>query len=107
LESEIAFILRGLSFLLNHCEKQVKILKMGNLLNRITIVDGVCNGKPTIRGMRITAQTILEFILAGDTDEDILKAFPVLEQEDLQAVKQFALRVMSNDFSIREIKIAA
>ena len=80
---------------------------MGNLLNRITIVDGVCNGKPTIRGMRITAQTVLEFILAGDTDEDILESYPFLELEDIQAVKQFALRVMSNDFSIREIKIAA
>ena len=80
---------------------------MSDLINRITIVDGVCNGKPTIRGMRITAQTVLEFILAGDTDEDILESYPFLEQEDIQAVKQFALRMMSNDFSIREIKIAA
>ena len=80
---------------------------MGNLLNRITIVDGVCNGKPTIRGMRITAKTILEFILAGDTDEDILESYPFLKLEDIQAVKQFALRIMSNDFSIREIKMAA
>ena len=80
---------------------------MGNLLNRITIVDGVCNGKPTIRGMRITAHTVLEFILAGNTDEDISESYPFLELEDIQAVKQFALRIMSNDFSIREIKIAA
>lgn len=80
---------------------------MGNLMNRITIVDDVCNGKPTIRGMRITAQTVLEFILAGDTDEDILEAFPVLEQEDLQAVKEFALHLLANNYSIREIKIAA
>ena len=76
-------------------------------MNRITIVDDVCNGKPTIRGMRITAQTVLEFILAGDTDEDILEAFPVLEKEDLQAVKQFALHLLSNNYSIKEIKIAA
>ena len=61
---------------------------MSNLIDRITIVDGVCNGKPTIRGMRITAQTVLEFILAGDTDEDILEAYPFLEQEDINAVKQ-------------------
>ncbi len=80
---------------------------MGNLMNRITIVDDVCNGKPTIRGMRITAQTILEFILAGDTDEDILESYPFLELEDIQAVKQYALHMMSNNFSIRDIKIAA
>ena len=80
---------------------------MSDLINRITIVDGVCNGKPTIRGMRITAQTVLEFILAGDTDEDILEAFPVLEQEDIYAVKQFALHLLNNNYSIRDIKIAA
>jgi uncharacterized protein (DUF433 family) len=80
---------------------------MGNLMNRITIVDDVCNGKPTIRGMRITAQTVLEFILAGDTDEDILESYPFLELEDIQAVKQYALHMMSNNFSIRDIKIAA
>ena len=61
---------------------------MSHLIDRITIIDGVCNGKPTIRGMRITAQTVLEFILVGDTDEDILEAYPVLEQEDINAVKQ-------------------
>ena len=80
---------------------------MGNLLNRITIVDDVCNGKPTIRGMRITAQTILEFILAGDTNEDILEAFPFLENEDIEAVKQFVLHLLAHNYSIREIKMAA
>jgi uncharacterized protein (DUF433 family) len=80
---------------------------MGNLLNRITIVDGVCNGKPTIRGMRVTAQTVLEFILAGDTDEDILDVYPFLELEDIQAVKQFAVHLLSSNISIREIKMAA
>ncbi len=80
---------------------------MSNLTSRITISDGVCNGKPTIRGMRITAQTILEFILAGDTDHDILEAYPVLEIEDIEAVKQFALNLMNNNYSIRDIKIAA
>ena len=64
---------------------------MSDLINRITIVDGVCNGKPTIRGMRITVQTILEFILAGDTNDDILESYPFLEQEDIEAVKLFAI----------------
>ena len=57
--------------------------------------------------MRITAQTILEFILAGDTDEDILESYPFLEYDDIQAVKQFALHMMSSNFPIRDIKIAA
>jgi uncharacterized protein (DUF433 family) len=64
---------------------------MGDLINRITIVEGVCNGKPTIRGMRITAQTVLEFILAGDTNDDIIESYPFLEKEDIEAVKLFAI----------------
>jgi uncharacterized protein (DUF433 family) len=35
------------------------------LLKRITVDDRICNGKPVIRGMRITAQTVLEFLMAG------------------------------------------
>jgi len=31
--------------------------------DRITINDEICNGKPTIRGLRITVQTILEYLI--------------------------------------------
>ena len=48
--------------------------------NRITIVPAVCNGKPTIRGMRITVQTVLEYLSAGESQEEILRQFPCLSQ---------------------------
>jgi len=35
--------------------------------NRITIDVNICNGKSTIRGKRITAQTVLEFLSAGES----------------------------------------
>ena len=38
---------------------------MENYLERITINEGLCNGKPTIRGYRITVKTILEYLAAG------------------------------------------
>jgi uncharacterized protein (DUF433 family) len=47
------------------------------LNGRITIDPGVCNGKPTLRGKRITVQTILEFLSAGDSEEEILAQYPV------------------------------
>lgn len=65
------------------------------LLNRITIIPDLCNGKPTIRGMRITVETLLEFLTAGDSVEDILIAYPFLEKEDIQASVAYALKNLS------------
>ena len=61
---------------------------MENLLKRITINENVCNGKPTIRGYRITVRTILEYIAAGETVENLLEAYPFLEKEDIDACLQ-------------------
>ena len=49
----------------------------------------ICNGKPTIKGTRITVQSVMSFILAGDTDEDVLEGYPRMTADDLQACKEF------------------
>ena len=59
-------------------------------MERITIIPDLCNGKPTIRGMRITVKTILEYIAAGETVENILEAYPILEKEDIVAALNYA-----------------
>jgi len=51
---------------------------------KITIDADVCNGKPTIRGQRITVQTILEFLSAGESNEEILRQYPTLTQKDIE-----------------------
>ena len=63
---------------------------------RITIIPDVCNGKPTIRGKRITVQTILEFLSAGESSEEILKQYPTLEEKDILACLSFASQMMAN-----------
>ncbi len=63
---------------------------MTNINNRITIDEKICNGKPTIRGKRITVQTILEFLTAGESFEEILNQYPTLEREDISACLEFA-----------------
>ena len=73
------------------------------LSNRITIDPAKCNGKPTIRGKRITVQTILEYLSAGDTVEEILKAYPSLEPEDIYACLKFASQLMNRNYIIKEI----
>ena len=63
---------------------------MENLLNRITVNAEICNEKPIIRSMRITVKTVLEYLAAGETVENILIAYPFLEKEDVQACMLFA-----------------
>ena len=76
---------------------------MEYISNRITISETLCNGKPTIRGMRITVQSILDFLNAGDTPEEILKQYPSLEKEDINACLLFATNLMSRNYIIRPV----
>jgi len=72
---------------------------MENYLNKITINPNVCNGKPTIRGMRISVKTILEYLAAGESIENILKAYPILEREDISAALQYASAILDKNIS--------
>lgn len=72
-----------------------------DLENRITLDPEICNGKPTIRGKRITAQTILEFLLAGEDREEILRQYPSLEPADIDACLAFAVRLMSHSYVVK------
>jgi uncharacterized protein (DUF433 family) len=70
---------------------------------RITVDEKICNGKPTIRGKRITVNTILECLSAGDSAEDILKQYPSLEKEDISACLQFAADLMNKNYIIKPV----
>jgi uncharacterized protein (DUF433 family) len=84
-------------FMLNYC--------LGintDLLNRITINPDVMVGKPTIRGLRITVEHILQAMASGVSVEDILADYPELENEDIQAVLLYAAELVNEEkvFSI-------
>lgn len=59
---------------------------------RITQVEGLCGGRPTIRGMRIRVSDILDMLAGGATPEEILADFPYLEPADLRACYWFGAR---------------
>jgi uncharacterized protein (DUF433 family) len=63
---------------------------MNSLLSRITIRPDVCHGKPVIRNLRYPVEAMLEYLVAGDSIEDLLVEFPDLEREDLLACLAFA-----------------
>ena len=66
----------------------------------ITIDPAICNGRPVVRGTRITVQTVMEFLAAGDTVEDVLEEYPALTREDVLACMDWASRLMANHFQI-------
>ena len=67
------------------------------LIKRITLIADVCNGKLTFRSLRITVKTILEFLAAGETAENILKAYPDLEADDIRASLQYPSLIADQD----------
>ena len=80
---------------------------MENLINRVTINPEICNGKPIIRNMRITVRTILEYLGAGETIENILEAYPILEKEDIYACLQYAALTIEREISTHKLANAA
>ena len=64
-----------------------------NLSERITMDPEICHGKPTIRGLRYTVETLLELLSSGMTTEEILADYEDLEREDILAVLDFARRL--------------
>lgn len=59
-------------------------------LDRITQDPRVLGGKPCIRGLRVSVGTIVGLLASGHTDEGILKDYPYLEREDIQAALAYA-----------------
>jgi len=71
---------------------------MESQLHRITVIPDLCNGKPTIRGKRLTVHTLLSHLAAGETNEEIFESFPFLEKEDITAALEYAA-LMADHFS--------
>ena len=73
------------------------------MANRIEIHPDICNGRPVIAGTRILVQTIMEFLGAGDSVDEVLEAYPSLEKEDVYACVQFAAKLMRDHYRIQRI----
>lgn len=76
---------------------------MNHISHRISVDENICNGKPTIAGKRITVQTIIEFLSAGNSVEEILENYPTLDKADVLACLDFAAQMMNHQFSIKAI----
>ena len=63
-----------------------------NHQDRITRDPKVCGGEAVFKGTRVTLRTVLASLADGDPAEEILKDFPSLKPEDVQAAIFFVMR---------------
>lgn len=65
--------------------------------DRITIDADVMQGKPVIRGTRITVDLLLRKLSEGATEADLLDAYPHLTAEDIRAALAYAADAVSHE----------
>ena len=70
---------------------------MENYMNYIEVNPKIMFGKPTIRGTRITVEAILEDLAAGKTPENLLSAYPSLQEEAIRAALIFAADALKGE----------
>jgi uncharacterized protein (DUF433 family) len=63
---------------------------------RITVNPEICGGRPTIRGLRMRVQDVLNLLAAGATREEILEDYPYLEDDDITAALDYAARAVDH-----------
>ncbi|MFM7768505.1 MAG: DUF433 domain-containing protein [Bacteroidota bacterium] len=68
---------------------------MNNLISRITINQEICHGKPTVRGLRYTVESLLELLASGMSIEELLIDYPDLEKEDFLACLEYATKLIN------------
>ncbi len=59
-------------------------------LTRITFNPEVMGGKPCIRGMRVTVETVVGLTASGKTIDEVLADYPYLEREDILEALAYA-----------------
>ncbi len=59
------------------------------MLNRIKVDPNICEGKPTIRNIRITVDFVLKLLGDGYTADEIVKIYPELEKDDIYQAAEY------------------
>lgn len=70
---------------------------MNQVADRITLNPAVLSGKPTIRGLRISVEQILEALANDVPFADLLDDYPELERADILACLQYAKQLVTDE----------
>ncbi|MBX3400525.1 MAG: DUF433 domain-containing protein [Gemmataceae bacterium] len=67
------------------------------MFDRITSQPDVLNGKPIIKGTRISVEFILELVASGGSIAEIVRNYPFLSEDDVRQAVLFAAGTLKND----------
>lgn len=70
---------------------------MAKIVERIEADPKILGGKLTIRGLRISVEQVLKALAAGSPQEELLKEYPELEPEDIQAALAYAAGLVAEE----------
>jgi uncharacterized protein (DUF433 family) len=65
--------------------------------DRIVVDPDVLVGKPVIKGTRIAVEFLVELLAEGWTHEQILKNYPHLSADDIQAALHYAAEALKQE----------
>jgi len=63
------------------------------MLQRISSDPDICHGKPVIKGTRIPVYLIVSLVAEGESIDSIIKDYPSLTPEDIQAALHYAAKL--------------
>lgn len=72
-------------------------MKSEKLLERVTFNPEIFGGKPIVRGMRISVESVLSLLAQGVPEREILDDYPDLEPADIRACIAYARAVIADD----------
>lgn len=62
-------------------------------LDRLHADPAICGGQVCIKGTRIPVSLILDMLAGGDTIEDVLRGYPTLTREDINAALAYGAKL--------------
>ncbi len=68
-----------------------------DVAQHIEINPKIMMGKRVIKGTRITVESLLEKLSAGETEDDILRAHPHITTENIKAALSFAAQALKGE----------
>jgi uncharacterized protein (DUF433 family) len=69
-----------------------------NWQDRISVDPSICHGKVCVKGTRVMVSVILDNLAAGESVDSILRSYPTLKAEDIQAAQWYAAELARDRF---------